>query len=112
MRKLFLLAGVALLALPQLAAAKTFKDVPVVDTNCSKRVASSPDAHTRDCALKCAGSGFGILTADNQYLKFDEEGNKQILQQLKSSDKADHLRVDVDGDVHGDTLKVKSVKLL
>ena len=112
MRRLLLLAAVALFSLPQLAAAKTFKDVPVVDSNCSKRVASAPDSHTRDCALKCAGSGFGILTSDNQYLKFDAEGNRQILQQLKASHQTDHLRVNVDGDVHGDTLTVKSVKLL
>lgn len=112
MRKFILLAAVAGLALPQFAAAKTFKDVPVVDTNCSKRVASTPDAHTRDCALKCAAGGFGIITADNNYLKFDHEGNRQILQQLKASDKSDHLRVNVDGEVKGDTLMVKSVKLL
>jgi hypothetical protein len=31
---------------------------------------------------------------------------------LKTSDKKDHLRVDVSGDVQGDTLKVTSIKLL
>jgi hypothetical protein len=32
-------------------------------------------------------------------LKFDAEGNKQIVAALKSSDKKDHLRVDVTGDI-------------
>jgi hypothetical protein len=33
-------------------------------------------------------------------------------QPLKASDKKDHLRVDVSGEVKGDTLEVTSVKLL
>ena len=112
MRKVIYLVVFGLLALPQIAAAETFKDVPVVDTNCSAKVASAPDTHTRACALKCAASGFGIITSDNKYIKFDAEGNKEIIAALKASDKKDHLRVDVTGDVQGDTLKVTSVKLL
>jgi hypothetical protein len=98
-------------ALPSLAA-ETYKDVAVVDVNCSKKVAADPDAHTRACALKCAGSGFGIVTSDKQFLKLDAAGNEQITEALKASDKKDHLRVDVSGDLQGDTLKVTSVKLL
>ncbi|HET8925820.1 MAG TPA: hypothetical protein VFN26_22745 [Candidatus Acidoferrum sp.] len=99
-------------AMPALAAAENYKDVPVVDVNCSKKVAADPDSHPRACALKCAASGFGIVTQDKQFLKFDAEGNKKIVEALKSSDKKDHLRVDVSGDVQGDTLKVTSIKLL
>ena len=102
---------VALMALPVIASAETFKDVPVVDANCSAKVANAPDSHTRACALKCAASGFGIITSDKKFLKFDTEGNTQILAALKGSSKKDHLRVDVDGDVQGDTLKVTSVQL-
>ena len=112
MRKLaslFLAFGLS--ALP-LFAAETYKDVPVVDVNCSKKVAADPDSHTRACALKCAASGFGIVTQDKKFLKFDANGNTQITDALKASDKKDHLRVDVTGDVQGDTLKVTSVKLL
>lgn len=112
MKALVSLLAVGLLATPAFAATKTFTDVPVVDQNCSSKVASSPDAHTRDCALKCAKSGFGIITSDNQFLKFDEAGNKQILKELKASKETDHLRVNVKGDVQGDTIKVSSVKLL
>jgi hypothetical protein len=98
--------------LPQIAAAETFKDAPLVDTNCSPKVADNPDAHTRACALKCAAAGYGIFTPEHKYLKFDAEGNKQITAALKASEKKDHLRVNVEGDVQGDTLKVTSVKLL
>ena len=107
---LFLLFGLS--AMPALAAVETYKDVPVVDGNCSKKVAADPDSHTRPCALKCAASGFGIVTRDKQFLKFDAEGNTKIVEALKASDKKDHLRVDVTGDVQGDTLKVTSIKLL
>lgn len=102
----------ALLATPAFALAATYNDVPVVDVNCSRKVAANPDAHTRDCALKCAASGFGIVTSDQHFLKFDAAGNAKIIDQLKASGKTDHLRVNVTGDVQGDTLKVSSVKLL
>jgi hypothetical protein len=101
-----------LAAMPALAAVETYKDVPVVDVNCSKKVTADPDSHTRACALKCAASGFGIVTKDKQFLKFDAEGNTKVADALKSSDKKDHLRVDVSGEVQGDTLKVTSIKLL
>jgi hypothetical protein len=113
MRKLvsfFVLLG--LCAMPALAGVETYKDVPVVDVNCSKKVAADPDSHPRACALKCAASGFGIVTQDKQFLKFDAEGNTKIVEALKASDKKDHLRVDVSGDVQGDVLKVTSIKLL
>ncbi len=103
---------VGLSAMPALAGVETYKDVSVVDVNCSKKVAADPDSHPRACALKCAASGFGILTKDKQYLKFDAEGNTKIVEALKASEKKDHLRVDVSGDVQGDTLKVTSIKLL
>lgn len=101
-----------LAAMPAWAAVETYKDVSVVDVNCSTKVAADPDSHTRACALKCAASGFGIVTKDKQFLKFDAEGNAKITDALKASDKKDHLRVDVSGDVQGDTLKVTSIKLL
>lgn len=101
---------VLLLSLPALA--ETFKNVPVVDTNCSTKAAADPDSHTRECALKCAGSGFGIVTQDKKFLKFDASGNAKITEALKASNKKDHLRVDVTGDVDHDTLKVTSVSLL
>ncbi len=106
------LVVIGLSAMPTLAGVETYKDVSVVDVNCSKKVAADPDSHPRACALKCAASGFGIVTKDKQFLKFDAEGNTKIVEALKASEKKDHLRVDVSGDVQGDTLKVSSIKLL
>jgi hypothetical protein len=110
MKMLASLLALGLMASPALAA--TFNDVSVVDVACSKKVAATADTHTRECALMCKESGFGIVTSDQKFLKFDADGNAKVLEQLKASDKKDHLRVNVTGDVDGDTLKVKSVKLL
>jgi hypothetical protein len=111
-KKMTYLAMLGFLALPALASAETYKNVAVVDANCSAKVAADPDSHTRACALKCEASGFGIITGDKKFIKFDATGNKEITEALKASEKKDHLRVDVSGDVQGDTLKVTSVKLL
>ena len=94
------------------AMAENYQNVPLMDANCARRAAANPDAHTRDCALKCAGSGFGIVTKDQRFLKFDAAGNAKIADALKASDKKDHLRVNVSGDVQGDTIKVDSISLL
>ena len=113
MRKLVsfvVLLGVC--AIPAFAAPETFTGVSVIDSNCSKKAAADPDSHTRECALKCAASGYGILTSGNQFLKFDAAGNAKITEALKTSEKKDHLRADVAGDVKGDTLQVTSIKLL
>jgi hypothetical protein len=112
MKMLASFLALGLMAAPAFAATESFNDVSVVDVSCSKKAAADADAHTRECALACEKSGFGIVTADKKFLKFDEAGNAKVLAELKASNKADHLRVNVTGDVEGDTLKVSSVKLL
>jgi hypothetical protein len=112
MKLLMSLLALGLVATPALAATQSFNDVSVLDVACSKSSAATADTHTRECALACVKSGFGIVTADNKFLKFDAEGHAKIVEELKASDKKDHLRVNVSGDVQGDTIKVSSVKLL
>ena len=102
----------ALSAVPALAATESFHDVPVVDSKCAAKVASNPDEHTRACAMACSSSGFVVVTPEKKILKLDAAGNAALSQELKASTKKDHLRADVSGDVEGDTLKVKSIKLL
>lgn len=106
---LLLLIGAS--AVPAFAASASYKNVSIVDVNCSSKVAADADAHTRACALKCAGSGYGILTNDNKFVRFDAAGNQEVVAALKASNKTDHLRVDVSGDLDGSTLKVASLKL-
>jgi hypothetical protein len=112
MKVLASVIALGLMAAPAFAAPQNFNDVSVIDVACSKKAAADGDAHTKACALACEKSGFGIVTADKKFLKFDADGNAKIMEQLKSTDKTDHLRVNVTGDVQGDTIKVESVKLL
>ncbi len=110
MRKVFLTLFFAL-ALPLVVKAETWTGVPVVDNSCYAKVKADPDAHTRECAIQCAKSGYGIIAADGAYLKFDEAGNKKTLDLLKKSTKKDHLRATVTGKRNGDTIQVESIKL-
>ena len=107
-----MLVLLGLSALPALAASANYQDASLLDVSCSKKAAANADAHTRSCALACAKSGYGIVTTDGHFLKFDANGNKEVLEELKASHKTDHLRVNVSGEVKGDTLAVSSVKLL
>jgi hypothetical protein len=82
-----LLVLLGMCVLPALAANETFKDVSLIDSNCSKKAAADPDSHTRKCALKCQASGYGILTSEKKFIKFDAAGNSKITEALKASDK-------------------------
>lgn len=110
--KRFLLLLTVMLALPVFAAAESWNNVPIVDTQCATKVKANPDAHKRSCALACAKSGFGIVDKDGNYLKFDDNGNQQALKLLEKSSKQDHLRVNVSGDQEGSTIHVRSLKLM
>jgi len=103
--------ALVVLALPATARAENWTNVPLVDVNCSTKVKDNPDAHTRDCALRCASSGYGIWTADGKYLKFDAEGSKKAQALLQGSDRKDHLRVDVSGEMVDGALKVTSIAM-
>lgn len=109
---LSLVAVLTLAALPAVAAAETWKNAPLVDSHCVAKVKANPDAHERSCAIQCASGGYGILTAEGDYLKFDEAGSAKALEALKTSDKKDTLRADVTGTRDGSTLKVESIALV
>lgn len=102
---------VGLLALPYSAAAETWKDVPVVDTLCLSKVKADPDKHTTQCALQCVKGGYGLITMDGAYLKFDAAGNEKTVAALKATKRTDHVRAIVVGDRSGDTIKVTSVTI-
>jgi hypothetical protein len=101
----------AALALPVLASAENWSNVPIIDTQCATKAKADPDSHTRDCALTCAKSGFGIVDKDGNYLKFDAKGNEEALKLIKSSSKQDHLRVNVSGQKEGSVIHVQSISM-
>ena len=109
MKKILALMLLAMFSLPMVAA--EWKDAALVDVQCSAKAKADPDSHSRDCALGCSKSGFGIYTSDGKFLKLDSKGNEQAMEALKKTDKKDHLRVNVKGEQSGDTIKVESLTL-
>ncbi len=92
------------------AAEQTWDNVPLVDSMCLSKVKDNPDKHQTKCLVSCAGhGGIGIITSDGTFLKLDEAGTEKALALLKETDKKDTIRVNVTGEVDGDTVKVASV---
>ena len=112
MKKVFLLMLVAA-AVPFVLQAETWKNAALVDKMCSEKAAvkSDPDSHSTKCAIQCQKSGYGVLTPDGKFLKFDQAGDTQMAAALKATKKTDHLRVTVNGERKGDEILVKSVVL-
>jgi hypothetical protein len=111
MRMKTMLALSGLLALPLAAAAETWTNVSVVDTMCLEKVKADPDKHPKACALKCEKGGYGVLTTDGKYLKFDAAGNEKTVAALKATKKDASLRATVVGERDGETIKVTSVAI-
>jgi len=124
--RLSLCAPALLASFAAVASAAQFQGI-LIDNMCSSkaevRIVSGPrleggmivaEAHTRECALMpaCQKSGYGVFTYDNKFLKFDEAGSRKALAALKASKKEDDLKVEVTGDIQGDTIKVASLKLI
>jgi hypothetical protein len=80
----------------------------VVDVMCKNNDLAS---HTKDCALKCAKSGYGIVLADGKFIKFDERGNVKALAALKATSKEKDLKAKVTGKLNEDVIQVESIQI-
>src|SRR5262245_7056941 len=106
MKRFFVLAGfVAALSLTALADSWSGT---VVDVMCKGKDLAS---HTRQCSLNCAKGGYGLVTADGKFLKFNESGNAKTLYLLKSSSKEKELKAKVTGALSGEVINVESVEI-
>lgn len=56
--------------------------------------------------------GYGILDKDGNHSAFDAMGNQIAVKQLQNTDEKDHLRVNVSGKKKGDTIQVKTLKMM
>jgi len=89
----------------------------LMDKMCSasavKQGQSFATKHDTKCALEpdCQKTGYGVFTADNKFLALDAAGNAKAAAALKATKKTDNLRVTVEGEVSGDSIKVASLKL-
>jgi len=98
-----LAAAVSLLSVA--AFAETWNGT-LVDVMCKDKDIAG---HTKKCALGCAKSGFGLVTSDGKFVKFDEAGNAKALAALKVTGKEKDLKAKVDGTLDGDTVQVSKI---
>ena len=96
-------------AAPASAAEQTWKDVTVIDKMCLAKMKDTPEKHTKDCLLKCESSGYGVLTTDKKFLKFDSKGNDLTVAALKTAKKTVDLKATVVGEMSDGVIKVKSI---
>jgi hypothetical protein len=106
MKKLAMFAAAASV-LSVAAFAETWNGT-LVDVMCKDKDIS---AHTKNCALSCAKSGFGLVTSDGKFVKFDEAGNAKALAVLKGTDKDNDLKAKVEGTLDGETVQVSSIAI-
>lgn len=107
----FLAVAFALVSLTLPLHAETWKNLSLMDGHCITKMADKPDEHPRSCALQCSKGGYGVITADGKFLRFDDAGNEKALEALKKSDKKDHLRATVEGTLNGDVITVASISI-
>jgi hypothetical protein len=100
-----LLAGLVLSSV--LALAETWTGT-VVDVMCKNNDLAG---HTKECAISCSKSGYGIVLADGKFIKFDERGNAKALAALKASSKEKDLKAKVSGTLKDDVLQVDSIHI-
>ena len=113
-----LLLAISVMALfSSLPLAAETVDGYLVDKMCSAKIvekgAGAAKMHTKMCALmpNCKASGYGVVTADGKYLKFDKAGDAKAVTLLEGTDKKDSIKVSVDGKVDGDNIVVSSLNL-
>lgn len=90
-----------------LALAETWSGT-VVDVMCKKNDLAG---HTKECAISCSKSGYGIVLADGKFIKFDERGNVKALSALKASSKEKDLKAKVAGTLKEDVIQVESIEI-
>lgn len=114
MIRTFLVIGLLSMSLPLAAEAI---DGILVDKTCAsgieKRGYQAAERHTRKCALmpKCQENGYGVVTDDGKFLKFDAAGDEKALAALKETTEEEGLVVLIEGKIEGDTVAVKSLRI-
>ena len=105
------LALATLALLPLCALAEDWSNVALIDAGCKNKVKDT-DAHPTQCLIKCAGSGYGVVAADGKWTALDKKGSELALAALQSTKKTDHIRVNVSGELKGDTIAVTKLAIV
>jgi hypothetical protein len=117
MKKLMLLVvlacavvGVASLRASDVTTVKGF----LMDVSCQAKHpgdAEFAEGHEKDCLQMCAKSGFGVLTSEGKFVKFDAEGNKKVESFVKETSADGAWKVEVTGVMKGEKMTVQSISL-
>lgn len=89
----------------------------MIDLTCARerkeKEPSLGEEHTKKCMQMpvCSRSGFGILTDTNQFLSFDEDGNRRVRRLLQRTKRENKLYCVVWGRRSNDILNVSRVEL-
>lgn len=114
MNKFVLILFVAMAA--SAFAADTAVKGYLVDTACATEDGKKPGfgaKHSRGCLNmeECAQSGYGVLTADQQYIKFDKAGDATAKEFISHLTKRNDIQVVVTGSVDGSKMTVSKIEL-
>ena len=102
--------GTLFLVLALLAGGAEFNG-HLMDTMCAAKKLDQASSHTAQCMKDCATSGFGLVTKDGKYLKFNEGGNAKALKALKADNRQANLQVKVTGELKGSVIRVDSIAM-
>ncbi len=115
MKRTLIPVSTLLVAMSMPLAAETVEGY-LIDKMCSAKVAEegvdAAKMHTKDCALMpdCKGSGYGVVTADGKFLKFDKDGDRMAARMLGFTSKKDNMKATINGEVKGDSIAVVAVQ--
>ena len=109
--KKFVLA-IIVLALAMPLAAATWKDVALMDAGCAahKEKIDAADTHSKTCMMKCAKGGYGAIV-DGKFVKFDKKGDELTEAALKKTEKTDHLKADITGELKDGKIEVSAIAI-
>jgi hypothetical protein len=116
MRGIILVVGLASLLLAG-GQAQDFQGM-ITDWNCTQamvrngREKTLRNNHNCSLARNFDRSAYGLITDDKKYYKLDDNGRRLALKLLKDSPVRDGLKVVVNGELAGDTIKVQTMSLL
>lgn len=67
----------------------------LVDRHCYAAYRTHAEDHPRDCLMRCAGRGYGLVDAQGRFRPFNPKGNRSARAAIASTHKLNHLWVTV-----------------
>jgi hypothetical protein len=119
MRKLLFLLLLASTSIVAVDAGDKVVKGYLLDVACYDRLkpkghlAVASGLHSRTCLQTafCARSGYGLLSEDQHFIKFDSDSNERVGKFISSFSKETDIRVTVTGKQTGDTMAMSKIEL-